>query len=758
MSGEETRAIGEYSQGEGPSRRTLLAAAAAIGALIAWLVLGTATGPRLDYVIGDRVTQEIVAPVQLSVPDPQLTEARRSEAADLVPPVFDIRRGALADSIDRFSVALTRLGADFNGSERGRFASSPDAFAAAHQAELPFGGKPVIAIFARQRFNPSLIASVKRALETQSSKLVLADDVPAVPNLTAYDTATGTSYPVLFRDVTRLSEAKEGLRREILSLDGIPPADRRVLADELNPLVSVTLTPNSSLTNAAREQARASVGDVSDEYTPGEVIGYRNQTVDLRMSRALDAINKTRRTPNLLARGSGVVILAWSLLFGLWLAASHDPKRVPGPRRSFLLSSLLLLLQVGFIRLGFEVSTRLGSFAHAGLHAEPMYVLATPLVVAPLATALLGGGVLGLVEALTLVPLVVLMTSALPSGGLPVGVFVVVLSLVAVRAASTYHARLVVASAAIALALGSVVAVAAALLVSGTSSVSMGVVGVDVGLASLGAVFSAALTAILLPAAELAFGIVSDVRLLELANADRPLLRELAIRAPGTHQHSYVMSSIATEAAKAIGANVLLVRIGAYYHDIGKLHAPEMFVENQSGGPNPHDELDPVESARQIIRHVSWGMERAQEEGLPEQVRELITGHHGTRTLHFFLEKARRTAPEGTLVDESMFRYPGPKPQTRESAILMLADGAEAAVRSLDDPTREAVDAIVGKIADSVLADKQLDECVLTIGEFEQVREAIVEALLSLHHKRIKYPGFNQSTVVPDTDRLACSE
>ena len=268
-------------------------------------------------------------------------------------------------------------------------------------------------------------------------------------------------------------------------------------------------------------------------------------------------------------------------------------------------------------------------------------------------------------------------------------------------------------------------------------------VATNVGLAVLGAVLTAALAAILLPVVERVFHVPTDVRLLELANADHKLLRELAINAPGTHQHSYVMSSVATEAAKAIGANPLLVRIGAYFHDVGKLHAPHMFVENLRGAPNPHDELDPVESARIIIRHVSYGLERAEAAGLPPQVCELITGHHGTRTLHFFLEKARRQAPEGEAVDESLFRYPGPKPQTKESAILMLADGAEAAVRSLDVPTREKVDAIIRKIADTVVADNQLDECGITLAEVSRVREVIVETLLHLHHKRIAYPGFN---------------
>jgi len=203
------------------------------------------------------------------------------------------------------------------------------------------------------------------------------------------------------------------------------------------------------------------------------------------------------------------------------------------------------------------------------------------------------------------------------------------------------------------------------------------------------------------------------------------------------------VSTIATEAAKAIGANALLVRIGAYYHDIGKLHAPHMFIENQMGGPNPHDRIKPFESAKYIVRHVTWGVRKAKEAGLPPQIAELITGHHGTRVIHYFYDRAQREARPGVAISPDNFRYPGPKPQTKESAILMLADAAEAAVRSLDAPDRDQVEAIIHRIADAVVADGQLDECGITLAEVSRVRAALTDALVSLYHRRVRYPGFN---------------
>jgi putative nucleotidyltransferase with HDIG domain len=245
-----------------------------------------------------------------------------------------------------------------------------------------------------------------------------------------------------------------------------------------------------------------------------------------------------------------------------------------------------------------------------------------------------------------------------------------------------------------------------------------------------------------LPINESFFDILTDVKLLELSNADLPVLGQLALRAPGTNQHSHAVGQLAEDACRAIGANALLVRIGALYHDIGKLAAPDMFVENQTG-VNPHEQLRPSNSARIVISHVTYGLKLAKQTGLPKQISDFIPQHHGTRTLHFFLRKAQAQAAEGEIVDEADFRYPGPKPQSKEAAVMMLADSCEAATRSLARPDPENIQFLVGKIFDSVLSDSQLDECDLSLRELNLIRESIVTSLTSIYHARIDYPGFN---------------
>ena len=199
---------------------------------------------------------------------------------------------------------------------------------------------------------------------------------------------------------------------------------------------------------------------------------------------------------------------------------------------------------------------------------------------------------------------------------------------------------------------------------------------------------------------------------------------------------------MAEDACRAVGANPLLARIGALYHDIGKLAAPDYFVENQQGD-NPHDRLRPTQSAKIITSHVTYGLKLGKELGLPKQIADFIPQHHGTRTLHFFLRRAQAQAKRDETVDEMDFRYPGPKPQFKEAAIMMLADSCEAAARSLAHPDPENIRSIVMKIVDAIISDGQLDECNLSLREITTIRENMIHSLIAIYHARIDYPGFN---------------
>jgi hypothetical protein len=257
---------------------------------------------------------------------------------------------------------------------------------------------------------------------------------------------------------------------------------------------------------------------------------------------------------------------------------------------------------------------------------------------------------------------------------------------------------------------------------------------------ALAPVASIALALFLLPIVEPLVGICSDLTLLELSDLNHPLLKKMALESQGTFHHSQVVGQLAEHAAQAIGANSLRTRVGALFHDIGKMVKPEYFVENQGGGRNRHDELSPSMSALVVASHVKEGIELAHKWRLPEQVVAFIPEHHGTSIMKFFYNKALNSAGDAAVkVDD--FRYPGPKPQSRETAILMLADAVEAATRSLAKPTPGRIREVVKQIADERMLSGELDECGLTMQDLARVRQAFVPLLTGIHHARIAYPG-----------------
>ena len=250
------------------------------------------------------------------------------------------------------------------------------------------------------------------------------------------------------------------------------------------------------------------------------------------------------------------------------------------------------------------------------------------------------------------------------------------------------------------------------------------------------------------------FGILTVFQLLELANPSQPLLRRLLLETPGTYHHSLMVGNLAERAAEAIGADPLMARVASYYHDVGKLANPGAFIENQAGAGNPHDGLDPDVSAQVLKAHVADGIDVAYRAKLPKPLIAFIPQHHGTTRIAYFWAKAREqaAAPLGGLdtpagraaadaLDERRFRHNGPRPQTREAAILMLSDGVEASVRSLSSQDEATIRAMVGRIIDERLDDGQFDECDLTLRDVERIREAFVAQLLGMYHQRIAYPG-----------------
>lgn len=262
---------------------------------------------------------------------------------------------------------------------------------------------------------------------------------------------------------------------------------------------------------------------------------------------------------------------------------------------------------------------------------------------------------------------------------------------------------------------------------------------VEFAFAGSNALISPVLTYGLLIFFEKLFSITTDLTLLELSNYDRPLLRELARKAPGTFNHSMTMATMAESAAEKIDANPLLARVGAYYHDIGKTITPQNYVENQLNNQNVHENLTPEESASLITSHVQEGIQLAKDNNLPQEIVDFIPMHHGTTVMKYFYERAKKLYGEDK-VDLSNYRYPGPKPNSKETTIIMLADGCESAVRSIEDPDSDKVENVIDGIINARIDDGQLDESPITYVDVTRMKEAFLSILLGQHHRRIRYP------------------
>jgi putative nucleotidyltransferase with HDIG domain len=264
----------------------------------------------------------------------------------------------------------------------------------------------------------------------------------------------------------------------------------------------------------------------------------------------------------------------------------------------------------------------------------------------------------------------------------------------------------------------------------------------------VGGLLSCIFVLVMAPVAEMVFNYVTDIKLLELGNLNHPLLKEMIVKAPGTYHHSQLVAVLSEAAAAEIGANPLLARVGSYFHDIGKMRKPEYFIENQQGGINRHDHLSPSMSALIIASHVKDGMEMARDHKLPQKITDFIPQHQGTKVITFFYQKALEQNDGKEEVEEKQFRYPGPRPQTREAGIILLADGVEASVRSLPEKTPQRIQGQVQKIINKNFTEEQLDDCEMTLKDLHKIADTFTRVLVGIYHQRIPYPEEEEKKAV----------
>jgi putative nucleotidyltransferase with HDIG domain len=539
---------------------------------------------------------------------------------------------------------------------------------------------------------------------------------------------------------TEVSTIRDGIRNRFAG--DLTTPEIGLGAELIGPLVVANSSFSPQNTEQERTKAAEAVGKLTKSWERGETIVRRGDRIDAVAWEAIEYYRLNEGGIDV-ARLIGFVVLS-VLVIAVLLTWTWRFRREFWHRNNVLiLLSLLLLFTVFTLKLT------------AGRDVLPY---ALPLAaVGMLVTILLDAGV-----AMVMTALVAILAAAVNGAGLELAAYTMLGGIAGIVGVRRGDRLAVFVQAGIGIFVVQALTVLVFALL-GDQDIT-GIVQL-LGAAAVSAGGAAVATVGTFAVLGSVFGIVTVFQLLELANPSQPLLRRLLVETPGTYHHSLMVGNLAETAAEAIGADALLARVAAYYHDIGKLANPAAFIENQAGGENIHDELDPETSAQVLKNHVSEGIDIAYRSGLPKAIIAFIPQHHGTAIMSYFYARAKEqaAAPFGGVttaegrkaadaVDVRKFRHGGPKPQSREAAITMLADSVEASVRSLSSRDEPAIRAMVSRIIEERIGDDQFDECDLTLRDIELIREAFIKQLLGMYHQRVAYP---QNKVVELESRRA---
>ncbi len=686
-------------------------------------------GPPFTYRIGQRPNRELrVSVAEFKVRNQTKTSNERQAAADQVPPQLVNDPGPIRDLLGRLedltsTIAKTRRFEDLPENLRVSWKLSPGAFldlkAATDTPERRDSlNAQLTAAFAPLERDGVLGPDALPASEDQSRVLSIRD--PSQPAEAARPTSRDRVVP------ERFVKPDSPVHREFLAAFTSKELGQAIFALTANQLDKTpTLTFEQESTARLRDQARARVPDHFDSYNRGEVLVEQGQTITeeqlillrLEHETAASALSWGKR----LARAIGVFGLTSALFF---LVATHVWRRERGfAREPFRVAMIcgLVILALAVVRL----------LANQTWNAEVVPVAVAAMIVA---IAYNPGFAMMITFCLSLLTAIAL------GGEIPYFLVVMGGTSAGVLSLSQVRTRTKLIKVGATAAFGYFLMTWATGLWQGqplelirSDSFWRGGWGLMAGFFLGGS----------LPFIENALGIVTGISLLELGDNTHPLLQELVRRAPGTYNHSITVGAIAESAAERIGADSLLVRIGAYFHDIGKMLKPHYFIENQVGPTSRHAKLAPAMSTLIIIGHVKDGVDLGRQHHLPEPIIDLIEQHHGTTLVEYFYHEATRRGgddPMSVPIPESAYRYPGPRPQTKEAAILMVADVVESASRALSEPTPARIEGLVSDLVDKRLRDGQFDECGLTLKEIAEIRECLIKSLIGIYHGRVKYP------------------
>jgi len=660
-----------------------------VTALLLTFVLSVDLLPRVyDVKEGDVAPVAIKAPRKISFVSQIRTRQARDAAAAQVPPVIELSRDVISQQTRGLADLIQAINVVRGDRTRPALDDRTRAIAGLITPSLSDTTARQLAILDDYRWS-TIANESQRALQD-----IMKDRIPD----------------------DRVDELRNEVPLHVSPM--FAEADRSVVVELVQRFVRSNQVLNKDATSRAQQDAREAVAPVEQTYERGQTVVRDGQVVGPQEIEALEALGL--RNPELDRQAVAAAGLLSFTIIGVLAAFiwHFDRALLYRDRRMILLAGLVLVAAVA---------------ARMVIPGRPLWAYVFPLPAISMLLAILIDAQLAVAVGVMLSILLAWIAGA----SLEVGVIGLVGTMVGSLAVWRKERMIAYFVAGAEVASAMVAAYVAFFLASRSDDLALlSIVSFELLvnglLSSLLAVGSFALLGRL-------FGILTTMQLLELANPTQPLLRRLLMEAPGTYHHSIMVGNLAERAAEVIGADSLLVRVAAYYHDVGKLERPWAFIENQADTvANVHDTLDPVASAQVIAAHVTDGVKLAERYRLPARIREMIPQHHGTRTISFFYQQAAERTTE--TVDAALFTYPGPRPQSREAAILMLSDSTEAAARASRDHSREAIEQLVERIVRQRLEEGQFDDCNLTLRDLTRIKQSFVTLLTGIYHPRIPYP------------------
>jgi putative nucleotidyltransferase with HDIG domain len=716
--------------------------------VIALILIGFRYQSIPEYEIGQIADRDVRALQDVTYKDVTATELKQAEAEATVPALYQIETelidgkvqsltSAFADARDLLAESVLPPDSNVRRADRGRLLEElHENLGGAFPADA-------LDVLLRHNFSPLLESRLLGLLDNVMRDGIIIDRGEFLKDqrsgIVVRDGTMRVERPLADAwRVPDISAAKESLRRSSLNLPELTTREQTTLIQFLESQLAPTLVCNREETVERRREAAGKIRPVEVQIKQGQIIVRAEEQVTEKMRQQLDALRTLHEPRSILLQTIGYFIIVLILVYSLWRYFFYYQKRERRIRSRTVLIICVFVAELLVLRVGSVLADILSERFQEVQDPFVLYY-GIPFTFGALLVALLVDTNLGLLSSIMLATV-----TGLFYGSADLSAYCMVGCIVGIYSIRQYKDRAAILKSGLTIGVANLLTLAAIGLLRQTPVGFSDVMTLFV-LALINGVFGSALASMFLPAMETIFRATTDVRLLELSNLNADLLRRLAVDAPGTYHHSLMLATFAEAAAESIGANPLLVRVGAYYHDIGKLKRPDYYVENQNYGGNRHEELSPNMSCLIIASHVQDGLHLAKEAGLPPRITEMIPQHHGTRIMAFFYKKALDAAGgDKSKVVEADFRYPGPRPQSREAAILMMADSIEAASRTLGEaPVPAQIEGMINRVVDAIVADGQFDECDITMRDIASVKASFFKILAGSFHHRIEYPGYD---------------